>query len=116
MSANNSFKPSPLRGLGPAEPHRAGRLNSGVRCQMKLFRVSIEIEYELPDATEVIDVVGEPAFQLHGLIIHPAVEFWQLVERTPKQARWQPADEETVEIVAAAERRTAISVVPVRGT
>ena len=31
---NNSFKPSPLRGLGRAESHRAGRLNSGVRLQM----------------------------------------------------------------------------------
>jgi len=31
LSPNNSFKPSPLRGLGRAESHRAGRLNSGVR-------------------------------------------------------------------------------------
>ena len=31
LPSNNSFKPSPLRGLGPAESHRAGRLNSGVR-------------------------------------------------------------------------------------
>ena len=31
LKSNNSFKPSPLRGLGPAESHRAGRLNSGVR-------------------------------------------------------------------------------------
>ena len=28
---NNSFKPSPLRGLGHTGSHRAGRLNSGVR-------------------------------------------------------------------------------------
>ena len=28
---NNSFKPSPLRGLGHTGPQRAGRLNSGVR-------------------------------------------------------------------------------------
>ena len=83
---------------------------------MKFFRVLIEIEYELPDTTEVIDVVGEPAFQIDGLIIQPNVEFWQLVERTQKQARWQPADEETVEIVAAAERKTAIRLVPLGGT
>ena len=37
-SANNSFKPSPLRGLGPAESHRAGRLNSGVRSLMGFHR------------------------------------------------------------------------------
>ena len=35
LLANNSFKPSPLRGLGPAESHRAGRLNSGVSAQKK---------------------------------------------------------------------------------
>ena len=32
VPANNSFKPSPLRGLGHTGSHRAGRLNSGVRC------------------------------------------------------------------------------------
>ena len=47
LRPNNSFKPSPLRGLGPAESHRAGRLNSGVRPQEKVmslienFRASV---------------------------------------------------------------------------
>ena len=35
---NNSFKPSPLRGLGQTGPQGAGRLNSGVRRrQTKIF-------------------------------------------------------------------------------
>ena len=42
---NNSFKPSPLRGLGPAESHRAGRLNSGVR---PLFLICQKAERALP--------------------------------------------------------------------
>ena len=43
-SANNSFKPSPLRGLGRAESHRAGRLNSGVRAHMEKSLVEILVQ------------------------------------------------------------------------
>ena len=39
---NNSFKPSPLRGLGHTGPQRAGRLNSGVRCHMKIRRAALK--------------------------------------------------------------------------
>ena len=37
LAPNNSFKPSPLRGLGHTGPHRAGRLNSGVRLHNMHF-------------------------------------------------------------------------------
>ena len=35
--SNNSFKPSPLRGLGHTGPQRAGRLNSGVRPHLEIL-------------------------------------------------------------------------------
>ena len=35
-ASNNSFKPSPLRGLGHTGPQWAGRLNSGVRAHLML--------------------------------------------------------------------------------
>ena len=38
---NNSFKPSPLRGLGHTGPQRAGRLNSGVRLAMRFSRAML---------------------------------------------------------------------------
>ena len=41
MRPNNSFKPSPLRGLGPTDSQRAGRLNSGVSHHMRQILISI---------------------------------------------------------------------------
>ena len=43
LPSNNSFKPSPLRGLGPAESHRAGRLNSGVRSMHRIIAATVLI-------------------------------------------------------------------------
>ena len=55
MLANNSFKPSPLRGLGHTGPHRAGRLNSGVRRGEKQFALMLLVVSHFFTASRLID-------------------------------------------------------------
>ena len=62
-AANNSFKPSPLRGLGPAESHRAGRLNSGVRSHLK-YIARLYDHGELLQARDLLHSKGIPTHEI----------------------------------------------------
>ena len=66
LPANISFKPSPLRGLGPTDSQRAGRLNSGVRFDMKFscsallafFAALIPVSAYAENLMQEVQVVG----------------------------------------------------------
>jgi len=75
---NNSFKPSPLRGLGRAESHRAGRLNSGV------------MPHPSDRLKSIIRANSEEIARLHARI-H---ESFSIRDRSPeKRQEWQRACE-----------------------
>jgi hypothetical protein len=78
---------------------------------MKLVRVSVQAEYQLPDDIEFLEIDGEKAFRFAGQVVRPSLEFLQFTDSKKSLPYWEDVAEEVWRKILESERHLAIDVV-----
>jgi len=78
---------------------------------MKRIRVWVQADYEFEDGAELVDVRGEKAIRVGGKTLQPSLDFSVLKEVTETSSIWEPATEETFEMILSAEKQLSVDLV-----